>query len=71
MNNSEKAICAICLFVGYVLPWALLIAGAVIAWFAADPLWETVSAALIIVSMIVFLVLAFMAHLANQAGKTC
>ncbi|MFC3628244.1 hypothetical protein ACFOM8_02155 [Paracoccus angustae] len=71
MNNSEKAICAVCMFVGYVLPWTLLFVGAGIAWFADDSLWETVSAALIIVSLIVFLVLAFLAHLSNNREKPC
>lgn len=71
MNSTEKAFCVLCLFLGYVLPWGLLIGGAAVSWLSSGDFWQTVSATMICISLIVFLVMAFLKHLYNNRPRPC
>ncbi|MDT1061169.1 hypothetical protein RM190_04810 [Paracoccus sp. CPCC 101403] len=66
MNSTEKAVCALCFLIGVVLPMGLLALGVILAWLAETPFAEMLSAAMIVLSMIVFLLTAAAARLMNR-----
>lgn len=58
MSKVEDAFCVVCAFFGKILPWALLVSAGIVSMMTDANGWQTASAAMIVLALILFLVSA-------------
>lgn len=67
-NNHESAICAVCVFFGYIVPWVLLVVGGLMSVFLDSAYWGETAAYLTFTGLIFMLGSYALSRIADMLG---
>ncbi len=69
IDGGKRAICAICLLVGGVIPWALLVGAAVLSVLARSDYWSETAAYLAAFGLLLLSVSYLLARLSDLRNR--